>query len=203
MFVYCGNDPVDGTDLHGKAFSTEEDADGDGIPDYLMLRWLTMTYRAKANCYAFAFKMANDPRTGDAFTQKPQPGEFSGISLYNSIYNLQEQETEILLVQINRIIIDAVVADGETLGFTIVPVDSADYPTQDGQWLVALAFGSDDYGFDYHWWRKMDNGFWYHKPGSSPVRNKDSSGQLIKDPGMSDRGMYQYFFGYYLVTPTP
>ncbi|KAL0486633.1 insoluble matrix shell protein [Acrasis kona] len=35
---------------------------------------------------------------------------------------------------------------------------------------------------DFHWYRKDLDGFWSHKPGSTPVRNYDSSQQKILNP---------------------
>lgn len=45
-------------------------------------------------------------------------------------------------------------------------------------------------GNDFHWYRRDANGMWSHKPGSTPARNTDNSGNLISDPNTCDRGPY-------------
>lgn len=166
----------------------------------------TGRYAGQANCYSYAFKMSTDPRTGKAFTEKPQPGEFDG-RLYSQIMysTASAQGGEISPDQIKNAIISGVQADGVVLGFSIREVDSADYPTETGQWIVALAFdysNPDSRKWDYHWWRRMPNGTWEHKPASTPIRTVDSSGNTIRDPGTCDRGCYCAFFGFYVVTPS-
>jgi hypothetical protein len=47
--------------------------------------------------------------------------------------------------------------------------------------------------FDFHWYRKGRNGYWSHKPGSTPVTNLDNSGATIPDPRTADRGGYTDF----------
>jgi hypothetical protein len=63
------------------------------------------------------------------------------------------------------------------------------------RYLVAMAVIPG--GGDYHWYRKMKEGFWGHKPGGTPVRNVDNSGRVINDPATCDRGPYTIFCGYF------
>ena len=56
--------------------------------------------------------------------------------------------------------------------------------------LVALVIAP---GIDFHWYRKGRNGYWKHKPGSTPAVNVDNSGHLIPDPRTANRGMYTQF----------
>lgn len=54
-------------------------------------------------------------------------------------------------------------------------------------------------GVDYHWYRLQSNGFWAHKPGSTPVRNTDNLGRVIGgvlNPANCARGNYTIFCGY-------
>ena len=204
MFAYCLNNPVNRTDEAGTC-PWYIDTDGTGRLDESLLRWLTMEYQGAANCYAFAFQLANDPRTGSPFLSKPQPGEFANkscIGALNTLFDNIMAGGNVTTDQIRNVIISAAKADGEKLGFSIVEIGSANYPTTGDQWIVALGFGVFPVGYDYHWWRKMDDGLWYHKPGSTPVRDTDASGQPIYDPGAADRGIYQYFLGYYVVIPS-
>jgi hypothetical protein len=50
-------------------------------------------------------------------------------------------------------------------------------------------------GVDFHWYRRDRNGSWSHKPGSTPARNTDNSGNTITDPRTADRGPYTDFCG--------
>jgi len=54
-------------------------------------------------------------------------------------------------------------------------------------------------GVDFHWYRKGRNGYWSHKPGSTPVRNVDNSNHLIADPRTADRGGYTVFCSFMVV----
>lgn len=56
--------------------------------------------------------------------------------------------------------------------------------------LVALVIAP---GWDFHWYRKGNNGRWSHKPGSTAARITDNSGNLITDPRTADRGPYTQF----------
>src|SRR5258708_4066187 len=82
------------------------------------------------------------------------------------------------------------VADG------LVSVPGFSKPLTPGQgWYIALVIWP---GQDFHW---QDNvGCWSHKPGSTPVRNVDSSGAAISDPQTCNRGPYTAFCGYMVTT---
>lgn len=54
-------------------------------------------------------------------------------------------------------------------------------------------------GEDFHWYRLDSSGYWSHKPGSTPAKNVDNSGQLITDPRTADRGPYTDFCGFFCV----
>ncbi len=69
------------------------------------------------------------------------------------------------------------------------------FPTSEApRYLVALVVAP---GVDFHWYRKMKEGFWGHKPGGTAVRNTDNSGKLILDPATCNRGIYTHFCGYF------
>lgn len=67
--------------------------------------------------------------------------------------------------------------------------------TEKPRYLAALAVIPG--GGDYHWYRKMKEGFWGHKPGGTAVRNVDNRGNVILDPAQADRGPYTIFCGYF------
>ena len=62
--------------------------------------------------------------------------------------------------------------------------------------LVALVIAP---GYDFHWYRKGRNGYWSHKPGSTPVTNVDNSGVSIPDPRTANRGPYTNFCTFMVV----
>ncbi len=62
--------------------------------------------------------------------------------------------------------------------------------------LVALVIAP---GWDFHWFRKGRNGYWSHKPGSTPVTNLDNSAVTIPDPRTADRGPYTQFCTFMVV----
>jgi len=62
--------------------------------------------------------------------------------------------------------------------------------------LVALVI---DPGWDYHWYRKDNTGYWSHKLGSSPAIHFDNSGNLIADPRDANRGNYTNFCTFMVV----
>ncbi len=163
----------------------------------------TGPYARAANCYAYAFHMEVDPRTGDYFDSKPQPGDFSGTE--DQFY--QDKSLGLPPELIRRRILGAVKRDGRVLGYSIKQVASADYQTSEGQWLVALAFSlnKDNYiKSDYHWYRRDENGTWSHKPGATSICYADGSGNPIFDPARCNRQVnntnYSQFWGYFIIS---
>ena len=65
--------------------------------------------------------------------------------------------------------------------------------------LVALVIAPGPGFQDFHWYRRDRDGNWSHKPGVSPARNVDNSGNTITDPRTADRGPYTQFCGCYCV----
>lgn len=53
-------------------------------------------------------------------------------------------------------------------------------------------------GRDYHFYRRCKDGYWCHKPGKTPARNKDNSGRLIRSVADCNRGPYTEMAGYFL-----
>lgn len=79
--------------------------------------------------------------------------------------------------------------------------DLIDSPTQENACptqghLVALVIWPN---FDFHWYRKGQNGYWSHKPGGSAVTNLDSSAAIISDPRTANRGPYTDFCEFMVV----
>jgi hypothetical protein len=64
---------------------------------------------------------------------------------------------------------------------------------------VALVIWPDPEHPDFHWYRRDKDGRWSHKPGPTPARNTDNSGNLITDPRTANRGPYTIFCGCFCV----
>jgi hypothetical protein len=67
-------------------------------------------------------------------------------------------------------------------------------PGTGGIWVMALVVAP---GYDYHWYRYSAEGFWGHKPGSTPARNTDNAGNIVYSPYYASRWPYTDFCGYF------
>lgn len=126
------------------------------------------TIRYNNNCYNYA----SNKRT-NTFAQ---PGRGAG-SMYRAI----------TCPEVTR----AALADGLRRRFNCFP--AAEAP----RYLVALVVAPGPGFVDYHWYRKVREGFWGHKPGGTAARNLDNRGRIIEDPATCDRGPYTQFCGYF------
>lgn len=120
------------------------------------------------NCYNYA----SNKRT-DTFAQ---PGRGCG-----------HMYTAITCAEVTR----AALCDGLHVRYNCFP------PSEAPRYLVALVVAPGPSFRDFHWYRLDSSGIWSHKPGSTPVRNVDNSGVLIKDPATCNRGPYTQFCGYF------
>lgn len=126
------------------------------------------TIRTRNNCYNYA----SNKRT-DTFAQ---PGRGCG-----------HMYTAITCAEVTR----AALCDGLHRRYDCFP--DSEYP----RYLVALVIAPGPGFVDFHWYRKMREGFWAHKPGSTAVRNVDNNNQVIMDPATCARGPYTQFCGYF------
>ncbi|KAL4219739.1 hypothetical protein ACF0H5_020153 [Mactra antiquata] len=51
-------------------------------------------------------------------------------------------------------------------------------------------------GYDYHFYRLDDNGFWSHKPGETEAKDTDEDGERIGNIEEANHGLYTVFAGY-------
>lgn len=89
---------------------------------------------------------------------------------------------------------NASVRDGLVYNGTVLPKA----PPEKGH-FVALLIWPDT---NFHWIRMDANGFWSHKPGGTPVRNKDNQDLSITDPSKSDFSPWTQFCSYYVAQPS-
>lgn len=54
-------------------------------------------------------------------------------------------------------------------------------------------------GTDFHFYRLCSSGRWCHKPGQTPAKNTDDSGNLITSPATANRGPYTTLCEYFYV----
>ena len=138
------------------------------------------------NCYAYALNNQVRPGTNNVWF-KQQPGEYSNTSGYPFTKQVLVNAVEQDFSEYN--------ADfGTNLLFFEVSKNQA-CPV--GTYKVALV----SFSGDYHWYRQDYDGYWSHKPGITPVKRTDNSGNLITNPKTCDRGPYTDFLGYFAVTP--
>lgn len=78
-----------------------------------------------------------------------------------------------------------------------IPISSVSNTPVQGHYVALVIWP----GYDFHWYRLDSNTRWSHKPGQTPVRNTDNSGNLINDPSNCDRGNYTNFCGFYHCIP--
>lgn len=134
------------------------------FPDFDPAVWKRDDVFRSANCYAFA---ANDPH-GHVGTYGPQPGD-------RHFQYLRE------------ITVREVSEKAEIDGF----IPAGKYPShKPGHYLVALAVCRNH---DYHWYRQMPDGTWWHKPApGKPLSNRDYDGKVITDPRQANRRNKRY-----------
>ncbi|HHW00198.1 MAG TPA: hypothetical protein GXX36_11650 [Clostridiaceae bacterium] len=155
------------------------------------------------NCYAFAMKLPLNPLTGLPFECRPTPGDLS----HGFDPEIARQSLEVLNFgtpqQQKNFFYKMMKDDASVLGMDIKEVEK-DYQPGDGEWMIALAvtdnlINNPGSFTDFHFYRKGEEGNWYHKPGTSQVENTNARGNLIFDPSECDRGEYKHFLGYYAV----
>uniref|UniRef100_A0A6C0JEM1 Uncharacterized protein n=1 Tax=viral metagenome TaxID=1070528 RepID=A0A6C0JEM1_9ZZZZ len=147
--------------------------------DYI---WNTQIVVLYNNCYSYAFTDLSINRF-----RKPKIGEKSNnISKIIYPYNCENIIKVILLDFPNAIYL------GKTLH---LKKNICNYHT------VFLCITKK--GDDYHFYRRNNNKYWTHKPGSSSVSHRDASDNLIVDPKKSNRnfGILNYAIpcGFFLV----
>ena len=131
-------------------------------PKYEPEKWnQSNNIRSSHNCYTYALG-----KIISGLKSKAQPGYASGFNHITNDFNCKSFKERL---------------KKDAPGSYIEKFDNKCLP---GFYKIFLAL---DVGNDYHWWRQDDNQFWSHKPGSTNVVNLDASGNLIKNPLLSDR----------------
>lgn len=128
--------------------------------------------RRNNNCYAYAVN-----RKTNTF---PQPGRWAG-----------KQVTGTFTAQN---VTDAAMADG------MKKLDNCPASTDTPRHVVALVISNNPSFNDYHWYRKLINNEWGHKPGQTKAKQTDNSGVKITNPELCDRGDYGIFAGYFIAS---
>lgn len=76
----------------------------------------------------------------------------------------------------------------------LIAADFFPHGSKEDDTLLALVVAPN---YDFHWYRRDDNGLWSHKLGGTPATNLDNSDQEITSPETADRGPYRDFCGYF------
>lgn len=134
------------------------------------------------NCFAYAFDIMDLPTAEECNGNDKeeckvpfhQPGYFSGQKRFDEsgekrCFDLFTRlKSDMPAIEIAR--------NGRPIYFTDKPAK--------GYSKIALVIDPQQ---DYHFYRQDSNGFWSHKPGGTPVKNKDTSGRLIYNPELANR----------------
>ena len=144
-------------------------------PPYEPHHWNgTKEIRETHNCFAYAMNI-NDPKqivdckkNQDCNVPFHQPGSASGHNGFTSTRDKSCSE------MIARIL-------GDNPGIRMSTF-TAQCPKETSKIAIVV-----DPKEDYHFFRQDTNGWWSHKPGGTPVTNKDSSGRPIYDPKIANR----------------
>jgi hypothetical protein len=139
-------------------------------------------------------------RAADAPAYNPAMWNVPTVQPYNNCYNYANNQITNTFAQPGRatghqatVMACANVSAGPTSdGLRGAAAFSGILP-KGGGWYVALVVWP---GNDYHWYRQDQVGCWSHKPGSTPARNTDNSGNPISDPKTCNRGPYTDFCTY-------
>lgn len=115
------------------------------------------------------YNYAGDRRTDT----RAQPGRAHG----------HEFQAHACLDLTNAILIDGLVRSTQCLP-----------DSENPRWFLAMVIWP---GTDFHFYRKHQELFWGHKPGSETARNYDNSGVRITNPETANRGPYTDFCGYF------
>ncbi|MBV6633500.1 MAG: hypothetical protein KI792_10780 [Alphaproteobacteria bacterium] len=136
------------------------------MPPFDPTIWARPDVDKTTNCFAFA---ADDPE-GHVDTYGPQPGDRQ----FNYLREISVKE---------------ITKKAATDNFTPIGND----PKQKaGHYLVFLAVSP---GNDYHWYRQMADGTWWHKPApGKALTNKDYDGNVITDPRTANRRNKRYHY---------
>jgi hypothetical protein len=147
-----------------------------------------------------------DCMASDAPIYDPGKWNIPGIQPYNNCYNYANNQITNTFAQPGR-------AHGSQTSImgcnTVNPAAQADSLTNAADFSTSLSSGQGWYvalvvwpGFDYHWYRQDNNGCWSHKPGQTPAKDLDDSGNRITDPKVADRGPYTDFCTYMITNGT-
>jgi len=135
--------------------------------------------QGSTNCYAYAM----NSRLGHTIGVTPQPGRKSATPA-----------GPVTCSEVKR----RVLADSTSLSNNILEAKGDTPPEKEGYYLVALVTTKvptdkidnkkkQYYMADYHWYRRDRDGFWSHKPGTTPVIWHDAKNKRIQDPKKCNR----------------
>jgi hypothetical protein len=143
----------------------------DATSDTLFDKW--NRNKENNNCYAFAFD-----RLQPGADEKLQPGEVAGLPDIPEEDKYQCGDLKARIIKDNPGTVQ--LGPGER-------VAGMGYRVAGKGHRVALFVDNHGENRDYHFYREMPDGTWWHKPGSLPVSKVDDAGNVIRDPLEADR----------------
>lgn len=202
-YVFCFHDPINHMDSDGH-WPTWLWIKNHIINPVIFGSFCFPWVKSRTNCYAYAMDMKWNPLTGNRFPRKPQPGEFSGGTVFTAAGGA-------------GLIPAAAAADMTAMGYTntLTPIAGPTAAIPANTWRVALVATTPGIGTqDYHWYRQNPTtGNWTHKPGTSAVKSVDATGNSMNatnPPDIANRDYsaggthvrkpnYNQFIGYFYV----
>lgn len=139
------------------------------------------------NCLAYALRaLFKGAKPDDPF---PQPGVFSGY------LDFRKTRRKTCPDMIARLLGD------------MPSIRPSDFTSRCPNNFSKVAIAIDAKSADYHLWRQVKDGYYYHKPGSTDVVKVDANGRLIFRPDLASRNYtkkgghlnYNRFCGYFCV----
>lgn len=167
----------------------------ENAPTYFPQYWNCLWWiKDSTNCYAYAFDMTKDPRSGELFPKYLglQPGILSRQKFNPDLYDGTKKTDEEF--------VKTVTDDMNSIGYSFIEANQGVRIPEKAYMVALVVFPGDFYNeSDYHWYRLNPNGTWSDKPGFASVTDVDESGNIITDPLIADRGCYVDFIGYFYV----
>ncbi len=142
------------------------------------------------NCLAYALRaLFKGAKADDPF---PQPGIYSGY------LDFRKTKRKTCPDMIARLLGD------------MPSIRPSDFTSRCAKGSSKVAIAIDAKAADYHLWRQVKDGYYFHKPGSTDVVNTDANGRPIFRPDLASRNYtrkgghlnYNRFCGYFCVPRT-
>jgi hypothetical protein len=157
------------------------------VPEYNPSFWNASGVVEKNNCYNYAMNVRST-------TAAAQPG-----TAHFGYQKLTSNDLNSCNVVASYAYLDGTIGGGWEGFLYGVGMDVNAACGEPGMTKVALVIWP---GWDYHWYRRDNDGWWSEKAGLTPADDLDAWGWPIADPQTANRGPYTLFCGYFCTGST-